>query len=110
MFVTPEDVIAYVGVKTPSQADTDWATLVASAVDSGITVRLNGAVIIDPSPAMDELHLAATFAAGEAYKRREVAFGGTGFADIEAASALARDYLSAVAPQIDRYGNGPGIG
>jgi hypothetical protein len=110
MFVTAADVIAYVGVKTPSQAETDWAETVAAAVESGVNVRLNGAVIVDPSPAMDELHLVAVYAAGEAYKRKEVPFGGSGFADTQSANELARDYLASVAPQIDRYGNGPGIG
>jgi hypothetical protein len=110
MYVSASDVLAYAGVKTPSQAETDWATQVASAVESGVNVRLNGAVIVDPSPALDEIKLAATYAAGEAYKRKEVPFGGSGFADTATANALARDYLASVAPQIDRHGNGPGIG
>jgi len=109
-FVTAADVLTYVGVKNASQGETDWATAVAAAVESGITTRLNGAVIADPSGALDELHLAAVYAAGEAYKRREAPFGQTGFSDSESAGMLARDYLAQVAPQVDRYGNGPGIG
>ena len=109
MFVLPADVLTYAGVKNPSQAETDWATKVAAAVESGIITRLNGVVIVEPSGAWDELHVAATFAAGEAYKRREAPFGQTGFTDNDAVR-LARDYLAQVGPQIDRYGNGPGIG
>ena len=110
MFVDAAAVLAYCGVKSPSPAETEWATKVANAVESGIAVRLNGAVILDPSPAFDEISLAATYAAGEAYKRKEVPFGGSGFADTATANVLARDYLASVAPQIDRYGTGPGIG
>lgn len=106
--VTADDVIAYVGVKTPSQAETDWATACAAAVDEGIVVRLNGAALADPPPS--ELHLAAVMAAGEAYKRREVPFGVAGWNDQEGAIRLARDYLEGVKPQLDRYGAGPGIG
>jgi hypothetical protein len=101
-------VLAYAGVKTPSQAETDWAALCAAAVDEGITIRLNGAVLADPAPS--ELTLVATMAAGEAYKRKETPFGQTGFSDTENAVRFARDYLDGVRPQIDRYGNGPGIG
>jgi|SRR6187431_2186128 len=105
--VTADDIIAYVGVKTPSQAETDWAVACAAAVEAGIAARLNGAIIVEPNA---ELHLAAVMAGGEAFKRREVPFGSTGFSDTEEAVALTRDYLAAVAPQIDRNGNGPGIG
>lgn len=109
MFVTAQEVLAYVGVKTPTEAETEWATLCANAVNDGIIIRLNGAFITDPPP--DELKAAARMAAGEAYKRREAPFGGTAFStEDQTAIRLARDYLAAVGPQIDRYGNGPGIG
>lgn len=106
--VNGEEVLAYVGVKTPSEAETNWARLCARAVDDAITLRLNGAPITNPAP--PELQLVATMAAGEAYKRREVPFGATQFSDAEAAAQFARDYLAGVKPQIDRYGHGPGIG
>lgn len=106
--VTGDEILAYVGVKTPSDAESAWADACASAVDQGIMIRLNGAVLTNPPP--DELHTVAIMAGGEAYKRREAPFGVTGFQDTEGAIRLARDYLSGVQPQIDRYGNGPGIG
>jgi hypothetical protein len=60
---------------------------------------------------MDELKVAARIAGTEAFKRKEAAFGLTGYADLQgAAIRVSRDYLQAVYPQIDRYGNGPGIG
>ena len=109
MFVTGAEVLVYVGVKSPSAPETEWADLVADAVNTGILIRLNGAVITDPPPA--ELKTAAMMAAGEAYKRRETPFGVTGFSDVEGqAIRLARDYLDGVKPEIDRYGAGPGIG
>lgn len=108
MFVTGEEVLAYVGVKTPGTLEQEWADLCAAAVNDGINVRLNGAVITDPPPS--ELKTAAQMAAGEAYKRRETPFGVTGFSDVEGqAIRIARDYLDGVKPLIDRYGAGPGI-
>lgn len=108
MFVTADEILTYVGVKTPSDPETNWASLCADAVNDGIAVRLNGAVISDPPP--QELHTVAIMAGGEAYKRREVPFGVAAFNEMEGAVKLARDYLDGVKPQIDRYGNGPGIG
>lgn len=108
MFVEATEILTYVGVKSPTDAETEWAQVCADAVNDGITVRLNGAVITNPVP--HELHTAAIMAGGETYKRREAPFGVTGFADSEGAIRLARDYLEGVKPMIDRYGNGPGIG
>jgi hypothetical protein len=108
VFVTADDIIAYVGVKNAGEAETAWATACAKAVNDGIAVRLNGAVITNPAP--PELSTAAIMAGGEAYKRREVPFGVTGFSDNEGAIRIARDYLEAIKPMIDRYSAGPGIG
>lgn len=106
-FVTGAQILSFVGVTTPAAADTQWADAVAAAVDSGITVRLNGATVTDDS----ELTAAALLAGAEAYKRREATFGLTGYADLEGnAIRVARDYLAGIAPMIDRYSNGPGIG
>jgi len=107
-YVTAADVLAQVGAPNPSQWETDWATLVAAAVNDGIDVLLDGAAIIDPPPA--ELVVAARYAATEAYKRRDVAFGVTGYADVSgAAFRVARDYLTGVAPIVARYRAGWGI-
>jgi hypothetical protein len=109
VFVEPDAILAYVGIKLPTDAETAWATACANAVNDGISVRLNGALILDPYPA--ELTTAALMAGGEAFKRREAPFGITGFNDMEGnAIRLARDYLDGVRPVIDRYGAGPGIG
>lgn len=109
IFVEPEEILAYVGIKTPTDEETAWADACAKAVNDGIVLRLNGATITDPPP--HELTTAALMAGGEAFKRREAPFGITGFNDIEGnAIRLARDYLDGVKPVIDRYGAGPGIG
>ena len=106
-FVTGAQILAFVGVDTPAAQDTQWADAVAAAVDSGITIRLNGATVVDDS----ELTAVALLAGAEAYKRREATFGLTGYADLEGnAIRVARDYLAGIAPMIDRYSNGPGIG
>ena len=107
MYVTGAEVLTHVGNPAPGPGeDADWADAVAAAVESAITARLNGAVIVDPSPAFDELHVAAILAAAEAYKRKEAAFGLTGFADMQgAAIRVARDYLDGVYPIVNRYRN-----
>ena len=108
-FVTSSDIIIYVGIKFPSEADTAWAEACARAVNDGIMVRLNGAPLVDPL-VVSELHLAAVMAGGEAYKRREAPFGQTGYQDVDGnAVRFARDYLDGVAPLIERYNSGPGM-
>jgi len=107
--LTGAQVLAFVGVKSPTTADTDWANAVAGAVVQGITHRLNGATTTPE--AETELNVAAMIAGAEAYKRREATFGVAGYADLEGnAIRVAKDYLEGMRPVIDRYGNGPGIG
>jgi hypothetical protein len=108
-WVSAEEILVAVGLDpaAASPADTAWAEACAAAVNEGLNRRLEGAVfvILDPPgtpPA--ELVLAARFAGTEAYKRREAAFGLTGFVDLQgAAIRVARDYLEAVAPIVARY-------
>jgi hypothetical protein len=109
-YVTDAEVLAFVGIVSPSPAESEWATLVANAVNGAIDTRLNGVVLLDPSPALDEVRAAARIAGAEAFKRREATFGLTGYADLEGnAVRVAKDYLSGVAPLIDRHSAGPGI-
>jgi len=104
-------VLAFVGVEAPTEVETIWADMVSKALVSGLTQRLNGAIITDGSGAEDELNVALLIGGAEAYKRREATFGLTGYADLEGnAIRVARDYLDGVRPLIERYGNGPGIG
>jgi len=109
--VTGAQILTFVGNKTPATGDSEWADAIAKAITSGLTVRLNGAVIVDPSPAEDELNVALLLAGAEGYKRREATFGLTGYADLEgSAIRVAKDYLEGMRPLIDRYSAGPGIG
>lgn len=109
--LTGADVLSFVGNKQPSDEDTAWADKVAAALISGLTHRLNGAVVVSPSPAEDELNVALLIGGAEGYKRREATFGLTGYADLEGgAIKVAKDYLDGIKPLIDRYSAGPGIG
>jgi hypothetical protein len=104
-------ILTFVGNKNPETEDTEWADMVAKALVSGMTQRLNGAVIASPSGAEDEINVALLIGGAEGYKRREATFGLTGYADLEGnAIRIARDYLDGVKPLIDRYSAGPGIG
>lgn len=108
--LTGTQILAFVGKTVPTQQDTDWADMVAAAILSGVTTRLNGAVILDLSPAESELNVAMLLAGAEGFKRKEATFGLTGYADLEGnAIRVARDYLEGMKPLIDRYGTGPGI-
>ena len=104
--VTGAQILAFVGNKTPSTEDSEWADAVAKAVTQGMLVRLNGGI-----EGEDELNVALLLAGADAYKRREATFGVTGYADLEGnAIRVARDYLEGIKPLIDRYSMGPGIG
>jgi hypothetical protein len=109
--LTGDLILSFVGIENPKPEEQDWADKVAAALMSGLTYRLNGAVIEDGSGAEDELNVALLIGGAEGYKRREATFGLTGYSDLEGnAIRVARDYLDGVRPLIDRYGNGPGIG
>jgi hypothetical protein len=103
-WVTAADILAAVGVTSPSAADTAWAEACAAAVNAGVDRRLAG-LELPPDPATaPELTYAATVAGAEAYKRREAVYGLTGYVDLEgAAIRVARDYLEGVAPIVARY-------
>lgn len=108
--LTGAEILSFVGNKAPTSEDTAWANAVAAALLSGLTVKLNGAVIESPSGAEDELHVALLIGGAEGYKRREATFGLTGYADLEgSAIRVSRDYLDGVTPLINRYAV-PGIG
>jgi hypothetical protein len=94
---------AYTDASAASPADALWAEACAAAVNAGFDARLDGAAYAEPTlPA--ELSWAALGAGVEAYKRREAAFGLTGYVDLQgAAIRVARDYLESVAPIIARY-------
>jgi hypothetical protein len=109
--LTGAQILTFVGNKVPNSDDIAWADSLANALVSGLSVRLNGAVIDSPSGAEEELNVALLIAGAEAYKRREATFGLTGYADLEgSAIKVAKDYLDGVKPLIDRYSAGPGIG
>lgn len=108
-WVTGADVLAFVGVDSPSAGESTWADAVALAVSQGIDRRLNGGTV--PPDSQAEVEVAATLAAAEAFRRRSAPFGVTGYSDLQGvAIRVARDYLEGVRPLVDRWSNGPGIG
>ena len=108
-WVTGAEVLAFVGVESPTAGESTWADAVAAGVSVGIDRRLNGGTVPPDSEA--EVRVAATLAGAEAYKRRSAPFGVTGYADLAGVGIrVARDYLEGVKPLVDRWSNGPGIG
>jgi hypothetical protein len=111
-WVTGDAIIVQAGVAADPAAasppDKAWADACAAAVNAGFDARLVGAVWpsppIEPPELPAELVWAALTAGVEAYKRREAAFGITGYVDLQgAAIRVARDYLDSVAPLLARY-------
>lgn len=94
---------AYADPSTATPDDRAWADACAAAVNQGLDVRLTGVPVFDTAD-YPELEWSALTAGVEAYKRREAAFGLTGYVDLQgAAIRVARDYLEAIAPLIARY-------
>jgi len=105
-WTTGPELLTHLGVSSPSPADSEWAALCAGAVNGGIDRRLADAELISSSDPVlyAELRFAARIAGAEAYKRREAAFGVTGYTDLQGiAIRVARDYLESVGPIIARY-------
>jgi hypothetical protein len=105
-WVTGAEILTHLHVSIPAPEDVTWAEVCAGAVNGGIGVRLVDAPFIEPPPPdlYAEIHYAAIVAGSEAYKRREAAFGITGYADLQGiAIRVARDYLDSVAPILARY-------
>ena len=82
-YVTGAQILTFVGAGAGNADEQEWAGACAAAIESAITERLGGAIIADPSPAHDEISVAARIAGAEAYKRKEAVFGVTGFADLQ---------------------------
>jgi hypothetical protein len=104
-WVTGAEILEHAGVPAPGPADSEWADACAAAVNDGMTRRLDGAVwVTPPGELVPELVVAARSAGVEAYKRREAVFGITGYVDLQGAAVrVARDYLEAIAPILERY-------
>jgi hypothetical protein len=110
-WVTAAAILTRSGASSsPSADDTAFAELCAGAVNAGIDDRLAD-VIADGSVTGTEPELLwlASLAGIEAFKRREAVYGITGFVDLQgAAIRVARDYLEAARPILNRYAT-PGI-
>jgi hypothetical protein len=94
----------------PSPDDSEWAELCAAAVNAGIDDVLEDALAEGSVAGTEpELLWLASSAGVEAYKRREAVFGITGYVDLQgAAIRVARDYLEASRPILNRYAT-PGL-
>jgi hypothetical protein len=98
---------------SPSPEDEEFAQVCADAVNAGIDHVLEGSVYVNPlivdPPLPPEVVWLAQMAGVEAFKRREAVFGITGYVDLQgAAIRVARDYLEAQRPILNRYAV-PGI-
>lgn len=107
-WVTGSAILAQAGVPSPSPDDIQWSDMCAFAVSAGIDARLEGTLWItppiEPAELPAEIVWLALSSGVEAYKRREATFGITGYVDLQgAAIRVARDYLEATAPILERY-------
>jgi hypothetical protein len=95
---------------SPSPDDLEFAELCAGAVNAGVDDVLEDAIAEGSVTGTEpELLWLAAMAGVEAYKRREAVFGITGYVDLQgAAIRVARDYLEAQRPILNRYAT-PGL-
>jgi hypothetical protein len=111
--ITGAELLAWMGTRNPSTADTDWADLCAAAFDQAITMYLDWPTVTPAIVPADypELHTAALLGAGEAYRRRDAPYGTTGFVEpaMGAVIRFARDYIESVKPILFRYRNVAGL-
>jgi hypothetical protein len=107
VWVTAAAILVRSGApSSPSPDDLEFAELCAGAVNAGVDDVLEGATVTGTEP---ELLWLASMAGVEAYKRREAVFGITGYVDLQgAAIRVARDYLEAQRPILNRYAT-PGL-
>ena len=96
-YVTGADVLAQVGASTnPSEFETDWAALVASAVNDGIDMRIGGTPLTGTPP--PELVTAARRRPPRPTTARGLVWV-MAYADLQGqAYRIARDYLEGVKP------------
>lgn len=108
-WTTGPELLAFVGIDSPSTGESTWADAIADAVNAGVDRHLNGATV--PPEGVPEVEAAATMAGAEGFRRRTAPFGVTGYSDLAGvAIRVARDYLEGVKPLLDRWSAGPGIG
>lgn len=110
-YVTAAAILAAVEKGSPSAGDTDWAELVAAAIEGAIAARLG-----DATPSADltaELARAALLDGMAAYAERRAPHGILSVGPEGDVARLGADLLRAVPPVLGRHlGNGPfgGIG
>jgi hypothetical protein len=108
-WTTGAAILAHAGTTAPDADETAWAGVCALAVNAGMDHRLAWAEIPEqpytpPQAALDELAAAALITGAECYARREAPLGLTGYADLQGAAVrIARDYLEAIGPMLDRW-------
>ena len=105
VWVTGPQILAHCRISAPTPEQTEWASAVAAAVCAGIDNRLGPGVAGSPSgECLAELVPNALTAGGEAYRRQDAPHGVTSYTDLQGvAIRVARDYLDAIRPQVDRW-------
>lgn len=106
--VTASDITDRTVSGTPSQDQTDWATLCADAVNAAYETALNGYDPASPSAAEDELSRAALLDGIAAFKDLNSPYGILSVGPDGDAVRVGYDVIRAGRPVIDRYAV-PGI-
>lgn len=110
--VTGADVFAFVGAggtydDTPANGTPSaWALIVAAAVNQGIASAIGRGDDYDDdigTDAMAEVRAAAHVAGNDLWTRREAPFGLAGYSDTDAGVRVARDWITGIAPVLERY-------
>jgi hypothetical protein len=106
-YVVAADILEHAKVSSPSAADTEWAGIVADALEAVIAHRMTGITIT--ADITSELERAALLDGLAAYAERSAPHGIVELGDGTSTARLGRDITRALEPVFYRYA-GPGIG
>ena len=99
LWVTAAQGLAFVRVVSPTQAEQDWADLVAPAISEAIDRYLGRA-----PDALAEVQALALRAFGFAWRYREAPFGEAGYLDQSGAPLrLPGDWIAPIKPALTRW-------
>ena len=107
-WVTPASGLNFVRITTPNPGESDWADMLAPAINAAIWKYLGNWVRTDIADA--EIRAAAHRAFGYGWKYREAPFGEAQWLDEQGGAVrLAKDWIDPIKPILDRWRDATGM-
>ncbi len=109
-YVTAAQILVHVGKTSPVQADTDWATLCAAAIEGAIATRLDSGGVTPDASGIDELEVSALTDGAALFNSRAAPHGVLSMGSDGDAVRLGADSLRATLPVLRRIHPTAGVG